>query len=326
MRLAYKSTNRHCAVVRTRTAQKPRAGVASGGRELDDDEIAADAHNQRGVVLHKLHECVIIYVSDRLSSYVMSRTTSAASCSTSCTSASSYVTLTLTVSFACALSTTQRKARTNRSKERCQRSFVIIHHSASCSSTGCCTSASSHVSDRHRLSSYVIIHSTTSCSATGCCTTRYRRALSDFERVVALAPKHAVGWNFVGLCAAQLGDVKRAQAGYARATALDPRFKEAWANGAQLARDAGDAARALALFDAALRIDPAYLHARYLRGLCAYAAGDLKRSSLQLHRSGEETSSLCAASFLGTRRAISSSRSRLRAPRPRRTPRARSSR
>ena len=130
----------------------------------------------------------------------------------------------------------------------------------------------------------------------------------------------------MGLCAAQLGDVKRAQAGYARATALDPRFKEAWANGAQLARDAGDAARALALFDAALRIDPAYLHARYLRGLCAYAAGDLKRSSLQLHRSGEETSSLCAASFLGTRRAISSSRSRLRAPRPRRTPRARSSR
>ena len=42
----------------------------------------------------------------------------------------------------------------------------------------------------------------------------FRRALVDFERHVKAEPKEAVGWNYVGLCAAQLGDGENAIKAY----------------------------------------------------------------------------------------------------------------
>lgn len=65
----------------------------------------------------------------------------------------------------------------------------------------------------------------------------YAAALVCFETFVRLDPAHAVGWNFVGLCRAQLGDVGLALGAYERAAALNPSFKEAWANLAQLHKE-----------------------------------------------------------------------------------------
>jgi Tfp pilus assembly protein PilF len=41
-------------------------------------------------------------------------------------------------------------------------------------------------------------------------------------------PNHSIGWNYVGLCRAQLGDVDLALRAHERAVAIEPDFKEAW--------------------------------------------------------------------------------------------------
>ena len=64
----------------------------------------------------------------------------------------------------------------------------------------------------------------------------FEKAAADFERFVASEPGSAIGWNYVGLCRSQLGELAVAFAAYERATTLDPAFKEAWLNLAQLHR------------------------------------------------------------------------------------------
>jgi len=67
----------------------------------------------------------------------------------------------------------------------------------------------------------------------------FQAALPCFETLVRLDPSHAMGWNYVGLCRAQLGDVGLALGAYERAASLDPKFKEAWVNLAQLHKEVG---------------------------------------------------------------------------------------
>jgi tetratricopeptide (TPR) repeat protein len=56
---------------------------------------------------------------------------------------------------------------------------------------------------------------------------RFAKALERFEEAVKLDAAYADGWNMVGYCARQVGDLNRAFDAYDRALAIDPDHEEA---------------------------------------------------------------------------------------------------
>mmetsp|Transcript_69499 Transcript_69499/g.139865 ORF Transcript_69499/g.139865 Transcript_69499/m.139865 type:complete len:343 (+) Transcript_69499:248-1276(+) len=120
---------------------------------------------------------------------------------------------------------------------------------------------------------------------------------------VKVEPGHAIGWNYVGLCRAQLGDTALAFKAYERAIALDRKFKEAWVNLAQLKRECGAGQAALAAFDEAFQLDPHHAQTSYLRGLCKHGLGKPKQALEDFSRALK----LCSNSSTSTSSASSAS-------------------
>jgi tetratricopeptide (TPR) repeat protein len=94
----------------------------------------------------------------------------------------------------------------------------------------------------------------------------YHQALADFDRAVALAPTSAQVRVLRGLARAMLGDVTRASIDYGRALALDGRNVDALVNRAAILVASGDADGGLRDLDAALAIEPRNALALYNRG------------------------------------------------------------
>ena len=101
----------------------------------------------------------------------------------------------------------------------------------------------------------------------------FKLAILEFDLFVLQEPASAVGWNYVGLCRAQLGDLDLAFGAYRHALELDPKFKEAKINEAQLLREAGDGPRSLHAFGEALTMDRGHVQTWHLRGLLHHGLG-----------------------------------------------------
>ena len=96
-------------------------------------------------------------------------------------------------------------------------------------------------------------------------------------------PGSSIGWNYLGLCYIQLGDVPEALAAYQNAVKLDPKFKEAYVNLAQLHREAGKGDEAIRVFKRAIKLDAKYMHAAHLYGLCLHGMGRTREALTQFH-------------------------------------------
>jgi tetratricopeptide (TPR) repeat protein len=84
----------------------------------------------------------------------------------------------------------------------------------------------------------------------------YRRALSKFEQIVAIAPDFAEGWNKRATAHYLLGNYARSLADIARTLELEPRHFGALAGRGLVYLQLEDERRALKAFEAALAIHP----------------------------------------------------------------------
>lgn len=99
-------------------------------------------------------------------------------------------------------------------------------------------------------------------------------AIAEFDRAIALDPRHVVSHANRGVARHGLGDLDAALADLGRALELDPRHAEAAYNRGLVRHVREDVEGAIADFDRALQLDPRHVQAYIARGGSRYHAGD----------------------------------------------------
>jgi tetratricopeptide (TPR) repeat protein len=100
------------------------------------------------------------------------------------------------------------------------------------------------------------------------------RAIEDFNRAIALNPKHAKAYNNRGFAYYDKGQIDQAIKDFDKAIALDPKFAIAYNNRGVAYHGKESPDRAIEDFDRAIEFDPKYTKAYYNRGLAYDSKGD----------------------------------------------------
>jgi tetratricopeptide (TPR) repeat protein len=102
----------------------------------------------------------------------------------------------------------------------------------------------------------------------------YERAITDYDRAVALNPDDAEVYNNRGTAYAEQGQYERAIADFDQAIALKPNDAEAHNNRGLAYANLGQYQRAIADFDQAIALQPDYALAYYNRGIIYKFSGE----------------------------------------------------
>jgi tetratricopeptide (TPR) repeat protein len=109
--------------------------------------------------------------------------------------------------------------------------------------------------------------------------TTYTRALSDYDRVIALAPKMAVAfWKRGKARLLYMRDVPQALSDLNKAIGLDPSQAEFFVTRASIQASLAEPAKALADLDRAIALSPRFEKAWSVRGLTYLNSGDIHRA------------------------------------------------
>jgi tetratricopeptide (TPR) repeat protein/S1-C subfamily serine protease len=105
-----------------------------------------------------------------------------------------------------------------------------------------------------------------------------KEAIADYDRAIAINPKHAMAYTNRGNAKSALGNKKEAIADYDRAIAINPIFAMAYYNRGLAKYGLGNKKEAIADFDLAIAINPKYVEAYYDRGNTKYDLGNKKEA------------------------------------------------
>ena len=106
----------------------------------------------------------------------------------------------------------------------------------------------------------------------------FERAISDYDEVIKIDPKHAAAFNNRGIAYKEKGDFERAISDYDEAINLYPENALAFNNRGSAYQAKGDFERAISNFDEAIKIDPKNAAAFNNRGNAYKEKGDFERA------------------------------------------------
>ena len=106
----------------------------------------------------------------------------------------------------------------------------------------------------------------------------YSKALSDYNKAIAIDPNLTVAYLNRGVTYRQLGEYDKAISDYSKAIELFPRYALAYNNRGYAYGKKGEVAKAIFDYSKAIEIDPKYAAAYYNRGLTYYHKGENDRA------------------------------------------------
>ena len=132
----------------------------------------------------------------------------------------------------------------------------------------------------------------------------YSKAISDYNKAIAIDPNLTVAYLNRGFTYRQLGEYDKAISDYSKAIELYPRYALAYNNRGYAYRKKGEYDRAIFNYSKAIEIDPKYAAAYYNRGMAYYYKGENDRAREDIHNA-QSLGYLVSPGFLKTLRETS---------------------